>query len=219
MLTRLRSWKSQGADTAVDSPVDRLPDAQLADLAARGSENDRRVAFDTLYYRYVDAVHGYAFRRLGNREAAEDATSDVFRDVARSISTYREIDGKSFRSWLFTIVHHVVADHRYRQTRDVQRCAPPDLSVPDPRLSPEEHAIKSEQARWIRGQLAILPQREREVIELDLSGMKTAEIAEVLGIAAGAVHTARCRALDHLQNHLGLKNPPLEKRDVIDVES
>ena len=158
----------------------------------------------------MSGVFGYAYRRLGNREAAEDATSDIFRDVVRSISTYRPIENKPFRSWLFTIAHHVVVDYSARQARELAHYHLLDPFAPDPAPSPADVAIAAEEQSWIRAQLAILSPRERQVIELDLVGMKTREIATVLGLDAGAVHTARCRALARLQAHLGTRDGTLE---------
>jgi RNA polymerase sigma-70 factor (ECF subfamily) len=221
MLTRLRSYPSQESATTAGRSHDDLCDTELANLAARGEPSERTSAFAALYRRHVDKVHGYAYRQLGTREAAEDATSDIFRDVAGSLSSFRAVEGKTFRSWLFTIAHHVIADHFARQSRERGRSGPFDPTLPDPSPSPPDLAIAAEEKSWIRTQLAILPPRERQVIELDLVGMKTVEIAGVLGLESGAIHTARCRALNRLQTHLGLKRVTMEKQDVTDsgVES
>jgi RNA polymerase sigma-70 factor (ECF subfamily) len=187
--------------------VDTSPDVRLAGLAAGGSEKVRREALDALYRRYVEAVHGYAYRRLGTREDAEDATSDVFQELARSLPTYRPRLEATFRSWLFTIAHHVIADHLSRRERDRHRSASsyeqlaPDLVDAAP--SPAETAEAADEGRWIRAMLGELPPRERQVLELDLAGLKTAEIAVVLGLLPGAVHTARSRALDRLRTRVG----------------
>jgi RNA polymerase sigma-70 factor (ECF subfamily) len=206
MLARLRSSEDQEPAQVVRLDPDDLTDARLAELVTQGDQTSRTAAFAELYKRHVNAIFGYAYRRLGNREAAEDATSDIFRDVVRSISNFRSIKDKTFRSWLFTIAHHVIADHITRQTRERARYESLGPLVPDPATSPAELAIAAEEQSWIRSQLAILPPRERQVIELDLVGMKTREIATILGLDGGAVHTARCRALARLQAHLGTRD-------------
>jgi RNA polymerase sigma-70 factor (ECF subfamily) len=211
MLARLRSSEDQELVQVDGRDPDDLEDAQLAELVTRGDQAARARAFDELYKRHVNAVFGYAYRRLGNREAAEDATSDIFRDVVRSLSNYQSVKNKTFQSWLFTIAHHVTADHLARQYRDLAQRESLDPLIPDPAPSPAEVAIASEEVGWIRTQLAILSQRERQVIELDLVGMKTREIASVLDLDDGAVHTARCRALARLQAHLGTRDGTPEK--------
>lgn len=183
--------------------VDASPDACLAALASGGAGKARRDALDTLYRHYVEAVHGYAFRRLGTREDAEDATSDVFQEVARALPAYRPRPEATFRSWLFTIAHHVIADHLTRRERDRHRYEELAPDLVDAAASPAETAEAADEGRWIRGLLGELPPRERQVIEFDLAGLKTAEIAAVLGLAPGAVHTARSRALDRLRSRVG----------------
>jgi RNA polymerase sigma-70 factor (ECF subfamily) len=206
MLARLQSSEDQEPAQVVREDPEDLTDARLAELVTTGDPSARTAAFDELYKRHVNAVFGYAYRRLGNREAAEDATSDTFRDVVRSIATFRPIENKTFRSWLFTIAHHIIADHVARQLREQMHLGSVNPLAPDPAPSPAEVAIAAEEQSWIRAQLVILSPRERQVIELDLVGMKTREIATVLGLDAGAVHTARCRALARMQTHLGTRD-------------
>jgi RNA polymerase sigma-70 factor, ECF subfamily len=211
MLARLRSSQDQEPTQVVRFEPGDPTDAQLAERIQRGDQSTRSAAFEELYKRHLNTVFGYAFRRLGNREAAEDATSDIFRDVVRSMSTYQSVKDKTFRSWLFTIAHHVVADHAARLSRERMHLGTPDPLASDPAPSPVEEAIAAEERSWIRAQLAVLSPRERQVIEFDLVGMKTAEIAIVLGLDSGAVHTARCRALARLQAHLGTLDGTPEK--------
>jgi DNA-directed RNA polymerase specialized sigma24 family protein len=52
------------------------PDSSDDELVALAMEDPRH--FSLLYARYLDPVHRYCYRRLGSREAAEDATSLVF---------------------------------------------------------------------------------------------------------------------------------------------
>jgi RNA polymerase sigma-70 factor (ECF subfamily) len=89
-------------------------------------------AFAPLYMAYVEPVYRYCYRRLGSREAAEDATSLVFERALRSLATFR---GGSFRAWLFTIAHNAVTDaYRRRGTN------PPfieAMEVADPAPPPE----------------------------------------------------------------------------------
>jgi RNA polymerase sigma-70 factor (ECF subfamily) len=69
-------------------------------------------AFAPLYQTYLDPVYRYCYRRLGSREAAEDATSLIFERALRALPTFR---GESFRAWLFTIAHNAVTDDYRRR--------------------------------------------------------------------------------------------------------
>ena len=71
-------------------------------------------AFVALYRRYAPTVYGYCYNRLGSREQAEDATSQIFLKALTALPAQR--DDLAFRGWLFAIAHNVVTDaHRARR--------------------------------------------------------------------------------------------------------
>jgi RNA polymerase sigma factor (sigma-70 family) len=159
-------------------------------------------AFASLYARYLDPVYRYCYRRLGSREAAEDATSQVFVQALAALSRYR--DG-SFRSWLFTIAHHVVTDvaRRGKPTHALDAGAEP-IAVA---RSPEEVALGAESRAMLRAWLARLPDDQRQVIELRLAGLTGAEIARVLGRGTGAVKMLQYRAMTRLRAFASAASP------------
>lgn len=171
-------------------------------LVAR-ARNDRR-AFASLYRRYVGPVYGYCVRRLGGKEAAEDATSLVFARALAGLPVFR--GDRPFRSWLFAIAHNVVVDgHRARRPESPLAEAA-DLVAADP--SPEELALAADERDAVRALLAQLPPAQRRVVELRLAGLSGAEVAQVLGRTPGAVKIAQVRAYARLRAVLG--GEPLE---------
>src|SRR3954468_21415789 len=90
--------------TGRSSPEEALDEADLVAIAKRD-----RAAFAPLYRRYVDPVYRYCDRCLGNREAAEDATSLTFTKALAALASCRD---DKFRSWLFSIAHNVIVDVR-----------------------------------------------------------------------------------------------------------
>jgi RNA polymerase sigma-70 factor (ECF subfamily) len=156
------------------------------------------LAFEALYRRYVDPVHRYCYRRLGTREAAEDATSAIFLKAFTSLPNYR---AGSFRSWLFAIAFHVITD-RYRAARPE---APLDAAagVAGQEPSPEDHVLADESRRSVAALLAHLPQSQRDVIELRLAGLTGREVALLLGRSLPAVKIAQVRAYATLRELLG----------------
>lgn len=85
-----------------------------------------RAAFAPLYARYLDRVYRYCYRRLGTREAAEDATSQTFERAIDRLESFR---GGSFPAWLFTIARNVVTamGRRHRPTAPLDAAGdPPD---------------------------------------------------------------------------------------------
>jgi RNA polymerase sigma-70 factor, ECF subfamily len=185
---------SAGSQIVANEPLMGLPgeDSTLVSQATR----DRR-AFAALYERHVAAVFGYCYRRLGSREAAEDATSLIFTRALAALPSHR---GSSFRGWLFGIAHHVVAD----SFRGMRRTLPLDVAsaVWDPAQSPEGAALAGEAHRALAAALAELPAQQRQVVELRLAGLTSAEIGEALGCSRGAVDVAQHRAILHLRRLL-----------------
>ncbi len=155
-------------------------------------------AFAPLYEHYADDVYRYCFRRLGNPEAAADATSRVF---ARALSALPRYHDRSFRSWLFTIAHHTVVD-AWRTTRFEARL---DLTAgrADPGPSPEEMAIRQDAGREVRALLGQLPSDQRHVVELRLAGLTNQEMAATLGRSVAATKMLQVRALARLRTLLG----------------
>lgn len=166
-------------------------------LVLRAKEDP--AAFAPLYRRYVRPVYGYCFQRLGNRELAEDATSQVFVQAIAALPRYR---ADSFRGWIFTIAHNVVADVQRRRPM-----APLDDAgeLTDRSESPEDAAITGDAERSVRRLLALLNRDQREVVELRLAGLNGAEIAAVLGRRPGAVRATQFRAFQVLREFLAME--------------
>ena len=183
------------------SPMGRAPTTQPDDDALVDAARRDRRAFAPLYRRYVDPVYRYCHRRLGSREAAEDATAAVFAKALAALPTYHH---GSFRGWLFTIAHHAVVDAlRARRPTVAAEAA---LGLADPAPSPEEAALTADAGHSLRAMLTRLSPDQRQVVELHLAGLTGPEIAAVLGRSHGAVRATQSRAVARLR---ALLAPPL----------
>lgn len=159
---------------------------------------DRR-AFAPLYRRYLDPVYRYCYRCLGSREAAEDATAQVFCNALAALPRFK--DG-SFRAWLFAIAHNAVVDAARRgRSVSVQPLAE-GFDRGDGAPTPEEEVLGAERAGTLRALLARLPEDQRRVVELRLAGLKGTEIAQVLGRSRAAVKMLQFRAIARLRHLL-----------------
>jgi RNA polymerase sigma-70 factor (ECF subfamily) len=179
----------------------------ISAASAAGDEDDALVsaaqrdsrAFAALYLRYVDPVYRYCDRRLGSREAAEDATSLVFAKALAALPRYRTSSG-SFRSWLFAIAHNVVVDalRAARPTHPIDAVDERADQEPGP-----EAALLAAEERWtIDRLLEQSPPDQRRVLELRLAGLTTAEIAETLDRKPGAIRAIQFRAVTRLRDLL-----------------
>ena len=164
--------------------------ANDADLIRRIAARDHD-AFETLYRRYARQLLAFGLRRLGDRSHAEEAMQETFAKVWRAASTYRPERGPG-GAWLYGIARHTITDQARRRRYTVGE--PPDLPSDEP--GPAELAESDSVNRRVHRALAVLPARQRELIQLAYwSGLTQAEIADRLGIPLGTVKTRTRRAL------------------------
>jgi RNA polymerase sigma-70 factor (ECF subfamily) len=180
-------------------------EAELVAIAKRD-----RAAFASLYRRYVEPVYRYCDRCLGNRDAAEDATSLIFTKALAALGTCRD---DCFRSWLFTIAHNVIVDMRRERHPWEPLTAAAHLVDGNGQRSPEALALAADDARTIQVLLAHLSADQRDLLELRLAGLTDAEIARALGRSHGAVRTSQYRALARLRALVGTSMLPKETPD------
>lgn len=166
------------------------------DVLVALAQEDRR-EFAALYRRYIDPVHKYCYRRLGSREAAEDATSVIFTKAFIALPSYR---AGSFRSWLFAIAYHVITDDLRARRMVAELEAAQDIE--DDTLSPEALVMAAEAQVTVGHLLDQLTPGQRRVVELRLAGLTGREIATVLGCSLGAVKIAQVRGYSTLRSML-----------------
>jgi RNA polymerase sigma-70 factor (ECF subfamily) len=160
-------------------------------------------AFGVLYDLYVDRVHAFAYRRLGSRAEAEDATAET---MARALSGLHRFSwqGGGFGAWLFRIARNLCADALRSRSRTVP--LPPGEDGPQsaPSRGPEEAAIDEEIKAQVRELVAELPDLQREAVLLKYSGgLRNTEIAPAMGMTPTAVSSLLHRTTQKLRERLG----------------
>jgi RNA polymerase sigma-70 factor (ECF subfamily) len=175
-------------DTVPPPPVE-MDDRALVAAARR----DPR-AFGALYEKYVTPIYRYAYVRLRNEPAAQDATSQTFLKALQALPQFR--DGL-FIAWLYRIAHNVCADAiRRAPFTENYDALEFQLHADD---SPEENALREiERAAFYRA-LNELPQEQRDVLEMTLGGWKGEEIARILGKTHAAVKMLRWRGMQSIK--------------------
>jgi RNA polymerase sigma-70 factor, ECF subfamily len=168
---------------------ERGADAGLAEKIRAG----RTDALGELYDRYASVALGTALRVVRDREEAEDVVHDAFMTVWRKIDRFDPERG-SLRGWLLTVVRNRAIDRvRGRRPRI-------DLDLADERsllrTGPNptwEAALERTSADRVRAAIAILPDEQRQAVELAyFEGYTYREVAEMTGVPAGTA-TGRLR--------------------------
>jgi RNA polymerase sigma factor (sigma-70 family) len=147
-----------------------------------------------VFSRYLDPVYRFLYTRVGNREDAEDLTSEVFLKATRQLDRSRP--EASMAKWLFTVAQTVLADHwrqYYRSGAPVQLDETRAAEIPDRGHSP---APTEKSEALVAAVLEQLPERYRRVLELRfLQGYSIRETAREMKVTPDNVKVIQHRAL------------------------
>lgn len=147
---------------------------------------------EQVYAEYLDPIYRFLYARVGNREDAEDLTSQVFLKAFRQLDMARA--ERSIASWLFAVARTVLADH-WREEYRYGPVAELNENVAE-RTDALSVADADEKVQRVNEVLAVLPARSRTVLELRfLRGYTVEETARALGITSGNVKVIQHRAL------------------------
>ncbi len=175
-------------------------DAALLERAKAGPNGVMEV-----YDRYADRLYAYFLRRCGQRELAEDLTSQIFVKFLKSLPTL-EWRGLPLEAWLFRAASNALIDH-WRKAGVHFEVHPDDVEgepvwdPPSPLPSPSVHAELSMASDQLRDVLSRLSPRDQEILDLRFfAGLEPMEMANVLGISANHASVLVYRALARLRS-------------------
>lgn len=157
------------------------------------------VAFDLLYQHYLDPVHAYLRSRTTTPEEAADLTQQVFLQALDALPRYH---GGSFAAWLFRIARNTATDAHRRRWPTMSWDQLPVTAYPIAPDDVEASALASESQVRLRQLVAALTPDKRELLMLRFAaGLRTAEIAVVLGKTDASIRQQLSRLLQNLQEH------------------
>lgn len=174
------------------APVTNQPDERLLVEAAKRDP----ARFADLYEANFERVYAYVSRRLAERGAAEDVTSEVFQQALANLERF-EWRGTPFVAWLLRIAANAVVDYWRRTSREQQ------LSEQD---APESFPVDAANIERVERQAALfrlvrtLPSDQRRVLEMRFAEEKRIrEIARELGRSEGSIKQLQFRAIQTLR--------------------
>src|SRR5437879_445662 len=169
MVTAARITKPRGQAAAKSWMND--PEVHLMLLVQR----DDPAAFSELVKRYWTQVFGQVYRKLRDREEAEDLAQEVFLRLYRHRQRYQP--RAKFATWLFHIAQNVLRNAlRSRRRRPTVRfdslcsvtspCPCAEDDVPSRGEAPSQPVERAELARVVRAAVSGLATRQRAAVEL-----------------------------------------------------
>ncbi len=154
--------------------------------------------FAELYELNFGRVYGYIARRVPDRDAAQDLTSDVFHKALANLHSF-EWRGVPFAGWLLRIAANMIVDRSKRGTKEIGQDELPDL----PDLGAKPKLEESDECARLFRLVDQLPADQRRVIGMRFAEEKSIrEIAQALGRTEGAVKQLQFRALQNLRSRL-----------------
>jgi RNA polymerase sigma-70 factor (ECF subfamily) len=212
------------ADTACPTESGRRTtdhDFEVSELVAGSLSGDSR-AFEQLYRKFAGRIYALCLRLVADPAEAEILTQDTFVRTWQKLETY---SGRgSFAAWLRRLAINVVIEDRRANARRARWFEPEHAKAlsgevggdpgnsgsrrhPGYGVSPSMSDVRIDLERAI----ANLPPGARVAFVLhDVEGYRHREIAEMIGVTAGAIKAQLHRARRLLREALGSR-PEIER--------
>ncbi len=147
--------------------------------------------FSTLY-RYLD-------RLSGDPALAADIAQDTFVKLYQ-----RGVMPNDAAAWLVSVANNQFRDERRRIGRRLRLLArkSPETTLGDPAPAPDAHIYSDGERHAVRAALALISQRERQLVLLRAEGLSYRQLAAALDLAEASVGTLLLRANQSFQRAL-----------------
>lgn len=177
-------------------------------------QNDKN-ALKQVYEAYLPYIYGIVLKTVGNRELAEDVTSEFFIKLWEISDTYKP--GKGHRGWLATIARNLSIDFIRKTKREVLTDSFEKRNEEEGSVDVLEHQLTDSNLESLgNGQSQVedevvenlsiqetlkkLSDKEQEVIHLKIFGeLSFKEIAEILSEPMGTITWRYQNALKKLR--------------------
>lgn len=179
-------------------------DAELLALIAR----EDRAAMHRFYLRHSRAVHAFAWRRLGESDAAQDVVVDTMYEVWRSAPQFA--GHSQVKTWVLGIARHKLLDRLRAEGRfETSELTDEVLdTAADAAPGPYALLLSKQRAQNLADCLEALPDVQKECLHLsfyeDMSLKDIAALQEVpTNTVATRIHHAKRKLSDCLARSLG----------------
>jgi RNA polymerase sigma-70 factor, ECF subfamily len=181
----------------------------------RRLQKKKRDAFIEFYDDYFDKIYRYIYFKVGNKEEAEDLTSQLFLKLWNLVCEGGITDHKTFRSFIYTVARNMIIDHYRKASQNRSFSIESKIEelnsineeskgvcadIPDSGNDLEIQLDNKLSLEKIKEELFNLKDEYREIIILRyIEGLETDEIAEILKKTKGTIRVLAHRALKSLK--------------------
>ncbi|HEY7123186.1 MAG TPA: sigma-70 family RNA polymerase sigma factor [Ktedonobacterales bacterium] len=162
---------------------------------SKASSGGDAQAFRTLYQENLGVIYRFIYSKVGNREEAEDLTSQVFLKAVRGLDSQR--GEQSIQSWLYQVARTTIADY-WRAFYKV-RATSLEAILEQGWEAPAEERVGLTSAHLegrVQAILELLPPHYREVLICRfLLNLSIKETAEQMRLSEANVKVLQFRAL------------------------
>lgn len=171
------------------------------EIFIRQINEKREEAFHELFHRFYNYLVVFAFRRVQQKEVAEDIVQEVFVSVWEGEKEFNSYYG--FKAFLYEAVSHRCLDYLKHLKVEKRYAASVLKEWEEKDVGDELGMVEEEMYRELHLAVQELPERCRAVFELYLQGKKNEEIAGLLTLSVLTVKTHKTHAARYLKKRLG----------------
>jgi RNA polymerase sigma-70 factor, ECF subfamily len=155
------------------------------------------IDWEAVYEAQLPHIYSYFLVRTGERSLAEDLTSLTFEKAWRGRHGYRP-ERAALATWLIAIARNVAASH-FRRPAD-RELSLDGVDAASPATALDEAVQRQDDLARLRRLVAVLPERERELVALKYgAGFTNREIARLTGLRESNVGTLLHRTVQRLR--------------------
>lgn len=149
-------------------------------------------AFDVLYERYQKQLFRFIYSYLKNQSEAEDLFQEAFMQVLKAAPL--EFQEGSFQSWIYRVARNLCLNrirgqstHNRWSHQNFNEGLSAGMISSGQDDDSESLFLKQESKTQIQNLLSRLPEEQKEILNLKLSGLGNQSIADALKIPLGTV--------------------------------
>jgi RNA polymerase sigma-70 factor, ECF subfamily len=192
-----------GGEPAQKPRLGKLSEADERRLVEAAQQD--RAHFGAVYEKYFEVVYAYVARRVRDRAATEDLTSEVFRKALAHLPRFKWT-GAPFAAWLLRIAANLIADRAKRVAREEQSDSEELADRGRSAQAQQSDLEAAERRAHVIRLVDELPEDQRRVVRMRFAEEKSiGEIAVQLNRTEGAVKQLQFRAFQTLRAKLDTK--------------